>query len=90
MEKLSVKGLAVGLGTSWAIYMLFAGWVSIFGWCTKFVEVMSLVYIWFNSSFLGGIIGAIWGFIDGAIGGLVIAIVYNAVTKRNNSLPKDI
>ncbi len=82
MERLSVKGLAIGLGVSWAICMLFAGWASIFGWGTKFVEVMASVYIGLKPTFLGGIIGAIWAFIDGAIGGLVIAIVYNAVTKK--------
>ncbi|MBW1982394.1 MAG: bacteriophage holin [Deltaproteobacteria bacterium] len=82
MEKLSVKGLAVGLGVSWATCMLFAGWASIFGWCTKFVEIMSSIYIGFKPSFLGGIIGAIWGFADGAIGGAIIAIVYNAVTTK--------
>ena len=82
MEKLSVKGLAVGLGASWAICMLFAGWASIFGWSIKFVEVMSSVYVGLKPTFLGGIIGALWGFIDGAIGGAIIAIVYNAVTKK--------
>ncbi|NOZ64445.1 MAG: membrane-associated protein [Caldiserica bacterium] len=82
MERLSVKGLAVGLGVSWAICMLFVGWASIFGWGTKFVEVMSSVYVGFNPTFLGGIIGAVWGFIDGAIGGLIIAVVYNAVTRK--------
>ena len=82
MEKLSVKGLAIAFGTSWAICMLLAGWVSIFGWCAKFVDVMSSIYIGFKPSFLGGIIGALWGFIDGAIGGLIIAIIYNVVTKK--------
>lgn len=82
MEKLSVKGLAIGLGASWAICMLFVGWVAMFGWSVKFVEVMSSVYIGFEPSFLGGIIGAVWGFVDGAIGGIIIAIVYNAVTKE--------
>ena len=82
MEKLSVKGLAIGLGASWAICMLLAGWASIFGWGTKFVEVMASVYIGLKPTFLGGIIGAIWAFIDGAIGGMVIAIIYNAVTKK--------
>jgi len=82
MERLSVKGLAIGLGSSWAFCMLLAGWASIFGWCTKFVEVMASVYLGFKPTFLGGIIGAIWGFIDGAIGGLIIAVIYNAVTKK--------
>lgn len=30
-----------------------------------------------------GIIGAIWGFFDGAIGGAIIAFVYDAVAKKN-------
>jgi hypothetical protein len=82
MEKLSVKGLAVGVGVSWAICILFAGWVSIFGWCVKFVEVMSSVYIGFKPSFLGAVVGAIWGFIDGAIGGAIIAFIYNRVVGK--------
>lgn len=82
MEKLSVKGLAVGLGVSWSVCMLFAGWVSIFGWCTKFVEVMASVYIGLKPSFIGGVIGALWGFIDGAIGGAIIAFVYNMVIRK--------
>jgi len=82
MEKLNVKALAVGLGVSWAVCMLFVGWASILGWGVKFVEVMSSVYIGFAPTFLGGVIGAIWGFIDGAIGGAIIALVYNAIAKK--------
>ncbi|MFQ6063015.1 MAG: bacteriophage holin [Methanosarcinales archaeon] len=82
MEKLNIKALAVGLGISWAVCMLFVGWASIFGWGTKFVEIMSSVYIGFTPTFLGGIIGAIWGFIDGAIGGAIIALVYNVIVKK--------
>ncbi len=82
MEKLNVKALAVGLGVSWGLAMLFVGWVSIFGWGTKIVEMISSLYIGFEPSFLGGIIGAIWGFFDGAIGGALIAFVYNTVAER--------
>ncbi|NOX25417.1 MAG: membrane-associated protein [Deltaproteobacteria bacterium] len=62
--------------------MLFAGWAAIFGWSAKFVAVMSSVYIGFKPTFLGGIIGALWGFIDGATSGVIIAVIYNAVTKK--------
>jgi len=83
MEKLNVKALAVGLGVSWGFAMLFIGWASMYGWGTKFVEVISSVYIGFAPSLSGGIIGAIWGFFDGAIGGAIIAFVYNAVVGKN-------
>ena len=82
MEKLSIKGLAVALGATWSLGVLFAGWASMFGWCGKFVEVMGSIYIGYGSSFTGALIGAVWGFFDGAVGGLVIALIYNAVTKR--------
>lgn len=81
MEKINVKALSVALGSAWALCMLFAGWASIFGWSVKFVEIMGSVYIGFEPTFLGGIIGAAWGFIDGAVAGLVIAVIYNAVSK---------
>jgi len=85
MKKLNIKAFALGLGVSWSILVLLIGWTSIFGWGTKFVEMMSSIYIGFAPTFLGGIIGAIWGFFDGAIGGAVIAFVYNAIAKKNNA-----
>ncbi len=82
LEKLSVKALAVALGIAWGAGMLFTGWASIFGWGEKIVDVMSSVYIGFAPSLLGGFIGGVWGFMDGAIGGAIIALVYNAIAKR--------
>jgi len=82
MKRLDIKGLALGMGISWAACMLFVGWVSAFGWGVKFVEMMSSAYIGFAPTFLGGIIGAVWGFIDGAIGGAIIAFVYNIAAKQ--------
>jgi hypothetical protein len=82
MEKISVKGLAIGLGVMWAASVLFLGWAAIFGWGTAIVDAIGSVYIGFDASVIGGIVGAIWGFIDGAIGGAIIAVFYNAVVKK--------
>ena len=84
MEKLNVKALALALGISWAVCMLFTGWVLMFGWGVKFVEVMSSIYIGFTPIFLSGIIGTIWGFIDGVISGVgvIIAFIYNAIVIK--------
>lgn len=82
MEKLSVKGLAMGLGVAWSLCLLFSGWVAVFGWTTKFVELMGSVYIGYEPGIMGGLIGAAWGFVDGAIGGLIIAVTYNAVARK--------
>ena len=81
MEKLNVKALAVALGLTWGFLVLCMGWTSAFGWGTRLVEVMSSVYIGYAPSFIGGIIGALWGLFDGAVGGLIIALVYNAIAR---------
>jgi hypothetical protein len=82
VNKLNVKALAVGGGALWGFYMLFIGWAALFGWGKTFVETMSSVYIGFTPTVLGGVIGAAWGFADGAIAGAIIAIVYNAVARQ--------
>jgi len=82
MEKMNVKALAIALGSAWGLCMLFIGFASMFGMAEKFVEVMGSGYIGFEPTFVGSIIGAVWGFVDGAIGGIVIALIYNAVAKK--------
>ncbi len=85
MEKLRIVPLAVALGAVWALGVLFVGWVSSFGWGVNFVDVMSSMYIGYKPSFLGGIIGAIWAFVDGAICGAIIAVVYNAFARKKQT-----
>ena len=77
MEKLSVKGLALGGGVLWAFYILLAGWGAALGWGTSFVAVFQNLYIGYGPSFVGGLIGMVWGFFDGAVAGAIIALVYN-------------
>ena len=82
MEKLNIKAAAIAFGVSWGVGMLLLGWISIFGWGTRLVVVMSSLYIGYKPTILGGIIGAIWGFVDGAIWGAIIAFVYNLIVRK--------
>jgi hypothetical protein len=83
MDRLNVKALAIACGVLWGLGMLFVGWTSmLFGWGTAFVVMMSSIYLWFAPTFLGGIIGAIWGFCDGAVAGAVLALLYNWAAKK--------
>ncbi|MCL5100869.1 MAG: bacteriophage holin [Candidatus Marsarchaeota archaeon] len=77
MDKISMKGLALSLGTIWSLYILSMGWGSTFGWGTAFVNAFSEIYIGYGPGFIGGIIGAIWAFFDGAFAGVFIALIYN-------------
>jgi len=82
MQRLNVKALTLALGFSWAICVLFAGWAAIFGWGAGFVEIMSSMYIGYEASFIGGLVGAVWGFVDGAIAGLLISFLYNFFSSK--------
>lgn len=81
MEKLKIIPLAVAFGAVWALGMLFLGWAATFGWGTALVELMASLYVGYEASFLGGIVGALWAFVDGAIAGALIAVVYNVVAR---------
>ncbi len=82
MGKMNIKAFTLGLGISWGVYMIFIGWLAPFGWGTEFVSIISTLYIGFAPGFVGGLIGGAWGFLDGAIGGFIIASVYNFIVKN--------
>lgn len=79
---LSPTGLGLSLGLIWGIATLLNGWLAIFGYCLNIVEAFSSMYIGYTPTFLGGIIGAIWGFFHGFIKGILIGYFYNLVTQR--------
>ena len=82
MERCSIRGLALGIGLAWGLYMLFLGWIAVTGWGAGWVSGLSSLYIGFRPGFFGGIIGGLWGFFDGAIGGILIAFFYNLFNEK--------
>ncbi len=81
MEKINISALGLALGAAWAFLVFTIGITSIFGWGTIIVEVLSSLYIGYNASLLGAIIGALWAFTDGFVGGVITAWVYNKFAK---------
>lgn len=81
MNKLSPNALGIAIGALCAVYVFFCGIIAIFGWGTALVDVISSIYIGYGPSIPGAIIGAVWGFIDGYIAGIVIAWLYNKLAK---------
>lgn len=81
-SKISIWGLGVAIGIVWAISCFVAGITAIFGWGNTLVEVIGSFYIGYEPTFGGAILGAIWGFVDGFIGGALIAFFYDLVTRN--------
>jgi hypothetical protein len=82
MNKINMKGLALALGLTWGIYVLCLGWISCTGWGIGMVKIISSLYLGYSSSFFGAILGGIWAFFDGAVAGIIIAWIYNRVSKK--------
>ena len=78
LSKLNELCLGLAIGIACAVYVLFIGVLAwLFGWGYSVVEVLSSLYIGYNASLLGAMVGAIWAFVYGFIAGVVIAWLYN-------------
>jgi hypothetical protein len=81
MNKFSPNALGVAIGVLWAAYIFFCGITAMFGWGSALVTAFASLYIGYGASIPGAIIGALWGFVDGYIAGVVIAWLYNRLAK---------
>lgn len=82
MAKLDAKALGLALGIVWsASLVVMAVLVITINYGAPFVDAMSKFYLGYDTTARGIVIGAIWGFLDAGIGGLVIAWLYNKLAK---------
>jgi len=85
MERLRIIPLAVAVGAVWALGVLLLGWAAAFGWGTALVDMLASLYLGYGASFVGGIIGALWAIVDGAIAGALIAAIYNLAARAGTA-----
>ena len=82
MAKLDVKAFGLACGIVWGAAMFILGLMCTFlDWGTGVESAMATMYLGYSSTVVGSIIGGIWGFFDAGIGGLVVALLYNKLSK---------
>lgn len=80
--RLCIVSFGLALGITWALGMFALGLSAwLFGWGTNMVGVIGEMYIGFAPTFLGSLIGAVWGFVDLFITGVITAWIYNFCLK---------
>ena len=83
--KLNVKAFALTCAILWALTMLL---MTIFmvlrGDTCSFMDNFTSIYFGYSVSWVGAIIGTIWGFVDGLIGGAIFAWLYNKLSSASN------
>lgn len=82
-SKLNEKALAISLGVLWSLAILSLSIIAMMSenYLHNVVEFFSSVYLGYTLSFSGILIGMLWAFIDAAVGGLVLAWLYNKLAK---------
>jgi hypothetical protein len=78
---IDVINFGLAFGMLWGIGAFLLGILSIFGWGEAIVRVLSTLYIGYESTLLGSVAGGLWAFVDGFIGGALIAWFYNTIGK---------
>jgi hypothetical protein len=81
--KLNVKAFALACGLIWGLGLfLLTWWVIAFEGSTHDLMLIGHVYRGYNISAAGSVIGLLWAFADGMIGGAVFAWLYNLLAKN--------
>ena len=80
--KLNVKAFALACGLLWGIGLfLITWWIIAFDGSTNEPTLIGRIYRGYNISPLGSLIGLVWALPDGAIGGAILAWLYNLIAK---------
>ena len=77
-KSLSVLRFGLAVGTVWGLGVLLLGLLAMLsGWAVEIVRLISSGYLGYGATLLGSFIGALWAFVDGFIGGVLLAYFYN-------------
>ena len=81
--KLNVKAFALSFGLVWGLSIfLLTWWIILFDGPTGEITIIGKLYRGYNISAVGSVIGLVWAFFDGLIGGAIFAWLYNWLAKK--------
>lgn len=81
--KLNIRAFALAFAIWWGVGIFIATWWIIAFWgVTEAVPFLGRIYIGYNISPLGSVIGFVWAFVDALIAGAIFAWLYNTISTR--------
>jgi len=84
--KLDIKAFALACGIIWGLGLfLLTWWIIAFDGSTGEPTLIGRLYRGYTISATGSVIGLVWAFFDGLIGGALFAWVYNKLTASTTS-----
>ena len=84
--KLNIKALALTFAIVWGVGLfLVTWWIILFEGPSTTPNFISMFYRGYTVTPLGSFIGFLWAFVDGAIGGLCFAWIYNSLVGNDKT-----
>lgn len=81
--RLNVKAFALACGLIWGFGLFFlTWWIIAFDGATGEMTMIGRLYRGYHITPIGSLIGLIWAFVDGLIGGAIFAWLYNLLIAR--------
>lgn len=81
--RLGVISFGLATGIAFALFVFLLGLVAaLTGWGAELAGALSSLFLGYSPSVVGAITGAVWAFVDGLIGGVLIAWLYNKLLLR--------
>ena len=83
--KLNIKAFAIAIGIVWGACILLVGLANLVwpGYGAAFLDLAASIYPGFHpeNGFTAVIVGTLYALVDGSIGGVVIAWLYNTAVR---------
>jgi phosphotransferase system glucose/maltose/N-acetylglucosamine-specific IIC component len=80
--RLRVRALGMSVGIVWGLFVLLATlWLIWFAGPGPVFQVLKTLYPGYDVTYVGGLVGLFWGFVDGFIAGALVAWLYNKFHK---------
>ncbi len=78
--RLNVRAFALACGLVWGVGLfLLTWWIILFDGSSSSPTFLGRVYRGYEMTPVGSLIGLLWGLVDGAVGGAILAWLYNAL-----------
>lgn len=86
--KLNIKAFAIAFGLIWGSGLFcLTWWIIMFDGPSTTPNFVGSIYRGYTVTPLGSVIGLIWAFFDGLIGGAIFAWLYNRVAGYSDAVP---
>ena len=87
--RLNVIAFALTCALFWGLGLLFITlWIILWDGSNSDLTFIGRVYRGYNLTVVGSILGLIWAFVDGFIGGAIFAWLYNLISRRSSTVEK--